>query len=350
MSAPSAAHLSDDQAQDYVFGALDDRARADVAAHVARCAACAATVTRFDREQAALFELMRAAAGARPPGRATEWSAVRDRIVAPRHRFGWAWGWAAGTIGGLSAPFLFAVGVASAAGVSYAALPPVRHAVDRVLGIAAATPAPTLAPTTEPTAVADDPATATPTTTPTPTPAVDIGAPSVDDADRDDGAPSHREVAGSPTALSALTPIPTASASPGATATGSSADPAIGSGGAPAAATTVPASPAPNPTTGIQVPPGGPTPPVRPTPDRDGRGGRGGPGGGRLPLPPPPGGQPGPGPGPGPRPTEGGGPPPGPTPSANETPGRRDRGPGRRGHDRPPDGTRGERTPEPERP
>lgn len=350
MSAPSATHLTDDRAQDYVFGTLDDRARADVAAHVARCAACATTVARFDREQAALFERMRAAASARPPGRATEWSAVRDRIVAPRHRFGWAWGWAAGTIGGLSAPFLFAVGVASAAGVSYAALPPVRHAVDRVLGIAAATPAPTLAPTTEPTAVADDPATATPTTTPTPTPAVDIGGPSVDDADRDDGAPSHREVAGSPTALSALTPIPTASASPVGTATGSPADPAIGSGGAPAAATTAPTSPAPNPTTGVQVPPGGPTPPVRPTPDRDGRGGRGGPGGGRLPLPPPPGGHPGPGPGPGPRPTEGGGPSPGPTPSANETPGRRDRGPGRRGHDRPPDGTRGERTPEPERP
>ena len=151
---------------------------------------------------------------------------------------------------------------------------PVRHAVDRVLGIAAATPAPTLAPTTEPAAVGGDPATAMPTASPTPTPAGDVAAPPVDDAHRDDESPSDREVAGSPTAPPALTPVPTAGASPTWAATSAAADPAIGSGGAPAAATSVPTAPAPNPTPGVQVPPDGPTPPVRPTPDRDGRGGR----------------------------------------------------------------------------
>lgn len=349
MSAPDAVHLTDEQAAAYAVGALDDGTRDRIADHVSGCADCASTVASLDHEHAALFELLRASADARPPGRRTEWAAVRERIVARPRGFASAWRWAAGTIGGLSAPFLFAVGVASAAGVGYAALPPVRHAVHRALGLVEATPTPPPAPTLPPrgTDVVRATATAQPTELPPPAPVTDDGSRRGDGNDRADTDASVPAAQATPTAAAAIPPSPTIPAPSAGQPTAASDDPAsgVGGAGAPAAPTAQPTSPEPQagPTERRPIRPTWPTPPARPTPDS---GRRGGPGGERPPQPPP-GGQPGPwpGPGPGPRPTDAGGPPPETTPGASRTPHRRERGPGRGGHYGPPDGNHGEGTP-----
>ncbi|MEO8084525.1 MAG: zf-HC2 domain-containing protein [Ardenticatenales bacterium] len=337
---PIAVHLTDDQSLAYALDALDTAERAAIEAHVAACPDCAATLRAAHASQAALFALFNETVDAQPPGRNSDWSIVRDRIIARPRGYVAAWRWAAGAIGGLSAPFLFAVGFASAAGIGYAALPPLRHAVDRALGrtVATTTATPTVVPTAR--AVAGTPSAADAQTSPAP--AADGTGGHAGHATRSADAQSSLDAAPSATPTTMPLASPTASPTPPSDAPAA----AVGPAGRLDPTPTTPSdptaevaeTPAPTDVPPLQLeiptnepPVSGPGGPGTPGPAHPGRPGR-------------PGGPPGP-PRPGPRPTEVSGTPPA-TPSS-EMPPRRSHG---RGHEGPPDRGHLDPTPEPSTP